>query len=567
MSSFCKKCNSSFEIIESDLAFLDKVAPAFNGIKYGINPPTLCPDCRQIRRLTHVNEINLYKRKCDKTGKDILSNYHSSQPHTVYNQEYWWSDDWDALSYGKEYDFSKPFFQQINELFLQVPRPSLFTGFRYDENCDYTNYAGKNKNCYLIFDADYNRDTYYSYSANHDTNCIDGYRTRESELCYESVDCKNCYNCDYIFNSVQCNDSAFLDNCEGCKNCFMSCNQQHKQYFINNRQGTKEEYEALMVELKTHSGVEKYKKEFEELRARTPKKYLHGTQNENVSGDYISNCKDVRESFDCNDVRDGKCIYQSFGSNIKDCQDCDEIGDNAELCYESSNSGYNANHVLFGTNILDQNSDIIYSNHCHYSSNLFGCIGLKRKKYCILNKQYSKEEYEALVPKIVEHMKSTGEWGEHYPETISPFAYNESMAMEYKPLTKEQALAQGLSWREDDKKKVPSTCEIPQSIDQTKDSITQEVLACVTCGSNYKIIPQELEFYRSKGIPIPKKCFKCRHYDRMRTRNPRQLWDQTCTKCSTPIRTSYSPARQRSSKSAPWGEQVLCEKCYLETVY
>jgi len=31
-------------------------------------------------------------------------------------------------------------------------------------------------------------------------------------------------------------------------------------------------------------------------------------------------------------------------------------------------------------------------------------------KYCILNKQYSKEEYEELVPKIIEHMQKTGEW-------------------------------------------------------------------------------------------------------------------------------------------------------------
>jgi hypothetical protein len=28
------------------------------------------------------------------------------------------------------------------------------------------------------------------------------------------------------------------------------------------------------------------------------------------------------------------------------------------------------------------------------------------KEYCILNKQYTKEEYEILVPKIIEHMKT-----------------------------------------------------------------------------------------------------------------------------------------------------------------
>jgi hypothetical protein len=55
------------------------------------------------------------------------------------------------------------------------------------------------------------------------------------------------------------------------------------------------------------------------------------------------------------------------------------------------------------------------------SSNLFGCIGLRGKEYCILNKQYTKEEYETLVPKIIEKMKADGEWGEFFHQRISPF--------------------------------------------------------------------------------------------------------------------------------------------------
>lgn len=285
---------------------------------------------------------------------------------------------------------------------------------------------------------------------------------------------------------------------------------------------------------------------------------MHGLQNENVTGDYMYNCKDVDESFDCNEVYGGKYLYQSWGSNIKDCMDCDEVGDSAELCYESSNSGYNINRILFSTNILDQNSDIFYSNHCHYSSNLFGCIGLKRKQYCILNKQYTKEEYELLVPKLIEHMRSTNEWGEHFPTTLSPFAYNESMAMDYASLTREQALAQGYKWREDDKKKIPATCTIPDDISKIPDSITNEILACDACGSSYKIIPQELDLYRTKHLPIPTKCFKCRHYARMHSRNPRTLYERTCAKCAAPMCTSYAPDRP---------EQVYCENCYLEAVY
>lgn len=42
-----------------------------------------------------------------------------------------------------------------------------------------------------------------------------------------------------------------------------------------------------------------------------------------------------------------------------------------------------------------------YAQFCHNSNNLFGCISLRKKDYCILNKKYTKEEYHALVPQII----------------------------------------------------------------------------------------------------------------------------------------------------------------------
>jgi hypothetical protein len=58
-----------------------------------------------------------------------------------------------------------------------------------------------------------------------------------------------------------------------------------------------------------------------------------------------------------------------------------------------------------------------------------------------LNKQYTKEEYNILVPKIIEHMISTGERGEFFPPKYAPFGYNESLANEYFPLRQTEALA------------------------------------------------------------------------------------------------------------------------------
>lgn len=70
-------------------------------------------------------------------------------------------------------------------------------------------------------------------------------------------------------------------------------------------------------------------------------------------------------------------------------------------------------------------------------------MGLRNKQYCILNKQYSKEEYETLVPQIIEKMITDGERGESFDPRIAPFGYNESLADEHFPRDKETALAEG----------------------------------------------------------------------------------------------------------------------------
>ncbi len=103
----CKKCDVSFEITDKDLEFYDKISPIFNGEKYSIPTPKLCPDCRQQRRLSFRNERKLYKRKCDATGKNIVSIYSPGKPYKVYNSDFWWSDSWDAMDYGKDFDFNK----------------------------------------------------------------------------------------------------------------------------------------------------------------------------------------------------------------------------------------------------------------------------------------------------------------------------------------------------------------------------------------------------------------------------------------------------------------------------
>ena len=69
----CKQCSQVFPIYQEDQDFYDKISPVFHKQTFQIPMPTLCPECRQQRRLAWRNDRKLYKRKCDATGKEIIS--------------------------------------------------------------------------------------------------------------------------------------------------------------------------------------------------------------------------------------------------------------------------------------------------------------------------------------------------------------------------------------------------------------------------------------------------------------------------------------------------------------
>jgi hypothetical protein len=171
---------------------------------------------------------------------------------------------------------------------------------------------------------------------------------------------------------------------------------------------------------------------------------------------------------------------------------------------------------------------------------------LNRYKYCILNKQYKKEEYFELKKKLIEHMKKTGEWGEFFPASIAPWAYNETVAQEYMPISKEEALKKGYGWKED------------QVSGGKSGEVADDVVACAGCSKHFKLIPQELRFYKERVLPVPRKCPDCRHLDRIAIRTPRSLWKKACGKCGTQNWTTYSLDRP---------EKVYCDECYEGEVY
>jgi hypothetical protein len=219
--------------------------------------------------------------------------------------------------------------------------------------------------------------------------------------------------------------------------------------------------------------------------------------------------------------------------------------------------------VFFSNECWDQLIRSQYCTNCHSSSDLFGCVGLRKKQYCILNKQYTKEEYEKLVAEI----KKQPFYGSTFPLDMHAFAYNETIAQELFPITKEEAEKQGYRWVDTATKNYNITLKsenIPDSIEQVDEQILKETIGCAhegkcnhQCTEAFKITLSDFNFYKRMGVPIPKLCPNCRHFARLAQRNPIKLWDRNCAKCGKEIKTSYAPDRP---------EIVYCKQCYNSEV-
>jgi hypothetical protein len=330
---------------------------------------------------------------------------------------------------------------------------------------------------------------------------------------------------------------------------------------MHNQPYSKEEYEEKLrqYQLCTHSGVNKARVEWIDERLKYPKRATMNINAEGCTGDYIANAKNCTECFiiakECEDLR---YVLNGFPS-FKDGMDATYCGEQASQIYESIASGGPAQRVSFCHVACDGSHDVHYSNMLFNCHDCFGCVCLRNKSYCILNKQYTEEEYNDLLSRIIAHMREHAEWGVFPDPKISPFVYNETVACEYFPLTQREALEQGFTWREESRENVSANKNFAiDSIHDVPETVVDEVYCCTVCGKNYRLTKVELQYLKEMHIPVPRACFDCRHLARMKMAHGRNVYKRACDNCGAGMHTSFSPKQP---------EQVFCEACYAEEVY
>lgn len=582
-TKICQNCKGEFVIEKEDFNFYEKIT---------VPPPTFCPLCRAQRRMMFRNERKLFKVTDAFSGDEIFSTYPQESGRKIIKRETWLSDSWDAADYAQEIDWSRPFLEQVHELEMKVPMYNFnvigMINSPYSFNASYL------KNSYLLCNSSYSEDCMYGNGVDNCKDCVDNSHLQLSERCYDSFWLTNCYQCYFTTRSLDSRNLWFCRGCVGCNDCFGSVNLRQASYCIFNKQYTKEEYEEEIkkMQLDTYSGIMAAREKARIFWDTQPVKYHQGMKNQNCTGSYVTHSRNVNDSYLVRESENMRyCQYQQVPGN-KDNYDVTNWGENTELCYETMECGQNSYNNKFSHNCWPTSRENEYSIRLFSSASCFGCVGLKKKQYCILNKQYTKEEYEELVPKIKKHMDempyidSRGivhKYGEFFPMEWSPFGYNNTLAVQHFPLSKEEALKNNYGWIDRERGEYTIThkaSDLPEKISETTDEILKEVIECEKCKFAYRIQPNELTFYRRENLPLPHMCNECRHERRISDRLTLHLFERSCMcggeadetgvykntithqhgagKCPEIFQTGYAP-------NSP--EIVYCEKCYQAEVY
>ncbi len=545
----CTVSGQPFAIFQSDLDFYKKISPTFSGQKFQIPTPTLCPEERQRRRLMWRNERKLYRRKCDATGESIISYISPDKTYPVYKREVRFSDVFNPLDYGIDFDFTKTFAENFKILLNTVPRYSVQQQDPM-QNSDYCNCASNCKNCYYIFDSDFNEDSLFSNVLRRSRRCVDCSFCDTCDGCYECISCRECYQLLASQYCIGCSNCIRCYDCTKCSFCYGCHGLQNKTYCIYNKQYTKEEYFAQLQNIKPSDAIEYI----------IPGMRL--VQTEKTMG---NNCFNTKESiwYDLNNTENLR--YCDLVTNADTCMDISTIWEELSKSYEWVGVGLASNEVYFSSVVVLNSHHVYYSYLCYPNvSDCFGCIGMKHNSYCVFNKQYTKEEYELLVPKIIAHMQETAERGEFFYPSLSPFGYNETIANEYLPMIENEAKSRWYPRQDNNYDPViPSWTKVIdrsqyESIPEDDETILRSIFLCTVSKRPYRIIKQELDFYRKNNIAIPRRHPDIRHEQRMKLRPWRTLYLRNCDKTGEQILSVYPPE---------YTGKVYSEKVYQSEIY
>jgi len=538
-----------FDILPEELALRKKL-----GVE---GSPQFHPVFRFMQLGAFWQHWNLFKRKCDKTGQQIISVFSEDCPYPV-----WHKDEWikNADPPGADFIEGQPVFPQLWDFFRRSPiAHNMGAG---NENCEYTDDVWYSKNCYLFHSALECEDCRYCYRTIKGKDSMYAAFGFQCERTFDLVYSHSCFNVLFVLSCWDCRDSAFLYDCRGCSHCFLCSNMRNAQYCFGNEQLSKEAYEAKVREwdLSSQKMYGRAKQAFQSmLRERAWHRASFIERSDRSTGNYIDHSKNAQNCYFVDDTEDSINVMRTTG--CKDCLDSISPAVNVQLVYYSCTVQDQCYDVQYGYN-LGQCKWMEYCAHCFQCQHCFGCCGLTGKKYYIFNKPFAEADYEREKQRIIDSMKSTGEYGKFFPGFFAANPYDESISGFYWPLDVESAKKYGfrLSAKTPVRPSVAlDVSGIPDLSDQAQTSLSKETFWDEKAKRPFQIQAADMTFAQEIGAPLPTSFYARRLQENFRmVPFNGMLRKASCGKCQKEVQTSWP---------GEFDGRIVCEDCYLKEVY
>lgn len=543
--------SNSRQCIRSGASF--SVSPLEERLRSTLGAPAPLEHPRErARRLAAFNNyFNLYNGVCAATGEKLIQMFRPNSVHPVFSTPYWWSDSWDATSYGRPYDFSQHLFAQMRQLLNDVPQPALSVNYATNEDCAFVNGMSFSKSCYLCFLCVHCQDCTYCSSTWRSSDCVDCSSTYDSELCYDCVFATKCYDLRHAFNCSHCSQSAFLRNCIGCHECFGCTNMRQARYCFFNEQLSESSYRDRMAEVRLDSraATQRWEQEFLRFAKRFPQPAVRGASALDSTGDFLEHCVSAERCFDCSELEDAVNCFKV--TNSKNCVDLYSWGAGSEYVFNSCRVGTTASHIWCCDLVYGGTAEMEYCYCCFGCQNCFGCVGLRSKQYCILNRQYSKDEYFDLRGRIIAQMSTAAEiragrgYGEFFPYELSLYPYIDSDAMLFYPLDAATASRLSIPWEhptpDTSRAAESASAELPDSVQDMPGNISEQVFRCESSHRPFRLSTRELNIHQKLRIPLSSLHWKTRMEERAARINFPELHDRFSDLSGQPLQTSFPP--------------------------
>lgn len=497
--------------------------------KFDLALPDKSPIERWRLLLSFRNSHKYFWRKCSQTNEKIYSMYAPSSPFKVVSIDCWMDRSSEVFTYQLEVDRRQPFLTQLQELWHYIPRPA--TSLRNIVLSLADQARGSGESSYLVFDSSRVTACLYGLSLRNCQRCMDCYFVDSCSDCYECVDCVDSKGLFFSEHCGGCHDSFFLSNCRNCSDCMFCANLVDAKFCIFNKFVGEEKFRQFVKEQSLDSVVhlEQAKNSFQDFIKDNPIPSRFETDCQDCTGNYLHNCNTVRNGYELRNCRNVVNCYGlsdaescvdglGFGEGLSDSALFVDVGINSSFVFQSVECWNNVHHLR-------------YCSHCEDSSNLFGCVGLRGKEYCILNKQYTKEDYFTTVDAIVRMMRAKRKWGKPLAPLFSGFAYNHSLAGELFPLSQAQATLMGYHWDERSDGIKPSQlltlgdinspiafADLPDSLSgaTSLDEVYNSIYLCEMTGRPFRIVKEEAQLLHAMHIAPPTRCFEQRHTERLK---------------------------------------------------